>query len=203
MSDPGEEIGKEAASTAVKMLLGPIAKVGSDLVAGVVGDRVERCRKSKVAWQELNREAAAERARAILDERKITITEDIRPEHIDEILEGAKGVSAPEIRELFAQLLASAVDPSKKDQYRPEFVEIARNLQPLDALVLKTLAAQNINPSEVLRYLGGITKSGEDDLVLAIKNLARLDCVEPQPNTRVERNTLTTALGRRFIAFVS
>jgi hypothetical protein len=205
MGDVGDEMAKEAASTAVQLFLGPAANVLKDAVGGSVGDRIAAWRRRKPAWQELHQSEAVERAREILAKRDVkVVSEDARPEHIDHLLNAAKDASDPNIKELFARLLASAVDPARKKNYRPEFADVVRQLEPLDALVLKEFARPGSNPSLWRNEIAAAVGRNPDDVILAAKNLLRLECIEPQqPSQRIENAALLTPRGRTLLSLVA
>lgn len=60
---------------------------------------------------------------------------------IGHLIESAKWVEdEPELKELFAQLLANACDTDMSDAVRPTFADIIARMEPLDAKVLRALA---------------------------------------------------------------
>jgi Abortive infection alpha len=202
LSDTGEDLAKEAVSTAVKQLLAPTAEVGRDLVMGLAGDRIALWRKSKPAYQARQVLETAERARQILVDRGVEeISENTRPEQVEEILEVAKDVSAKEIQELLARLLAAAMDPQKQEAYRGDFLDTVKQLEPLDVLVLQELSGP-IEPSSAPRTLANLLKRSDDEIILALKNLERLECAEAQNNHRIQNNALITARGRMLLAIL-
>lgn len=86
---------------------------------------------------------------------------------------------APELQELFAELLVSASDTNRVNSAHPSFGTIIFELEPLDAKILALFRSigrrSNLYPREIERE-GGI---GQRDkrLMVAISNLARLGLV--------------------------
>src|SRR6266567_4418792 len=58
------------------------------------------------------------------------------------ILHAAADESREELQELYARLLAAAMDPNRASQVRRSLVEFVRQLDPLDASVLQQLTTQ-------------------------------------------------------------
>lgn len=59
------------------------------------------------------------------------------PEYIAiPLLGAAQSEPREEMQELWARLLANAMDPARAENVRPEFVEMLRKLQPIDAKIL-------------------------------------------------------------------
>ena len=55
-------------------------------------------------------------------------------------------VDAYEIKEMFANLLTKAMLKSQKDKVHPSYIEIIKQLDPYDAVLLKTIASRKVNP---------------------------------------------------------
>ena len=55
-------------------------------------------------------------------------------------------VDAYEIKEMFANLLTKAMLKSQRDKVHPSYIEIIKQLDPYDAVLLKTIASRKINP---------------------------------------------------------
>jgi hypothetical protein len=55
------------------------------------------------------------------------------------LLRAAYDESRPELQELWAQLIAAAMDPQRANKVRRSFIDTVRRLDPLDALILKEL----------------------------------------------------------------
>jgi hypothetical protein len=183
MSDPAEELSKEAISTAIEVFSEPFVKPLRDILGGFIVDRIEVWRRGQPAWQKLNQrqtllEAAEDsRGRGIREPSR-----DTKPEHIAEVFEAAAERSSPEIRTLFARLLRAAMDPNRARFYRSEFVEIVEKLEPLDAQLLSLCGDpsmwhddwQNKVAQKLVRY-------ERDEIELAGMNLERAWDALPYP----------------------
>ncbi|MCC8957628.1 DUF4393 domain-containing protein [Bradyrhizobium sp. Pear77] len=80
------------------------------------------------------------RTRAILRERDLAEAAPIAEQIAVPLLEAAQGDPRPEMQELWATLLANAMDPSRRDEVREEFISTLKRLHPTDALILKTMS---------------------------------------------------------------
>ena len=100
-----------------------------------------------------------------------------------------------ELRNLYANLLAKSMNSDTKDSVHPSFVEIIKQLSPLDAKIFKHLCMDFLNqanPIVNLRQLdkttgGGVTVvrnltllnlATTEDIALSIDNLERLKLIE-------------------------
>src|SRR5207247_8456868 len=72
----------------------------------------------------------------ILRDRNRSETAEVDEQIAIRLLEAAQGEPREEMQDLWARLLANAMDPTRKDYVRPEFIEALKKLQPVDALVL-------------------------------------------------------------------
>lgn len=144
----------------------------------------------------LNKEYNLEKTKVLLAERLKHVAEN-------ELVSPAPYVALPaiaalsysmdseELRDLYANLLSKAMVLGTKDKVHPSFVEIIKQLSPLDAIVFKEIMESSIKPiidlyisnsdevSEV-STIENITWLDRDyDIVLvALANLARLGLIE-------------------------
>ncbi len=61
-------------------------------------------------------------------------------------------MDSKELRNLYANLLAKAMNIDTKDNVHPAFVEVIRQLSPIDCLVFKTIMEREMNPIINLIY---------------------------------------------------
>lgn len=113
-----------------------------DIYGLLIGDKVKAARVRNL--EEIN-----ELRRKKLEDRGVK--EPLQPpEDIAiPILEAAQGETRAEMQDMWARLLANAMDPARAQNVRPEFVDTIKELQPIDALNL-TLA-RNVPPNKHLQ----------------------------------------------------
>lgn len=74
-------------------------------------------------------------------------------------------MDSEELRNLYANLLAKAMNSDTKDQVHPAFVEIIKQMSPVDSLVFKTIMERQANPIIDLVY-----NKYESDIPIAIES---------------------------------
>ncbi|QNT79427.1 Abi-alpha family protein [Entomobacter blattae] len=99
-----------------------------------------------------------------IDINRIT---DTNPEIIIEILEQAKNESNDELQDLWAKLLITAIVDKGKN-FRKQFIEIVKKLNPLDALYLNILYNMYLLASNNSFENKYTTKTNSDFLVLQL-----------------------------------
>lgn len=97
-----------------------------------------------------------------------------------------------QLRNLYANLLANAMDADTKDKVHPAFVETIKQLSPLDAQVFQHIYTHEINPlihlKESFSETGGfntlvqnitlISFAPSQQVAISIDNLSRLNLIE-------------------------
>lgn len=117
----------------------------------VFGDAIAETRKRRL-------DALARKTKKILHDRDVK--ERLQPpEHISiPLLEAAQGEPRDEMQELWARLLANAMDPARADDVRPEFIETLRRFHPIDAAILQRAGERrdsgSINDVETSHSMG-------------------------------------------------
>ncbi len=115
------------------------------------------------------------------------------------ILVAAADESRDELQDLWARLLAAAADPSRASHFRLAFIEAAKKMDPLDAIVLASVQQQQGEVSGTgLNKLASELGVSRDQLDLSCKNLKKLELFEGSQ----ERNFLTS-FGRELLRAVS
>src|SRR5271155_3893128 len=84
------------------------------------------------------RDALRRRTEQILRERDIQEARELSPNVAAALISGAQEEGRPELMELWARLLANAMDPSM-NTVRHSFIEAVRKMDPMDAIVLRYL----------------------------------------------------------------
>ncbi len=203
MSNPGEEIAIEAAKAAAVAIVTPAQEIVADVLGGLIGDHLSNWRKSKPAWQERNRRETAERAARVLEDRGVTKAADnSNPAEVERIIEASKDISDPDLREIFARLVAAAMDPNRIQFYRREFLTIAGTLDPIDALVLQKLdISADLAPSRKEAVAKQISRHPAE-VELAFRNLERLELIYTDRAGSPQRYPTLVTLGKQFLAAV-
>jgi hypothetical protein len=96
------------------------------------------------------------------------------------LLEAAQDESREELQELWARMLANALDPNRSNAVRQNIIETVRKFDPIDAKVLET--ASKIASSDSYQYIK--TESVKERLKVplgefevSLKNLEGQDCI--------------------------
>ena len=107
-----------------------------------------------------------------------------------------------EIIDLYAALLAAAVDPQRKTKFRRGYVDIVRGLEPLDALVLSELRHERTLHSTKLNFIATELNRGQDEIDVSFDNLKKLELVAQQNIGPSATSPNITSKGRQFLAVV-
>ena len=118
--------GKSANSPATWEVLGTTPE---DVVGLVIGDPLHFVRTAIASKYD-------ERITRLHRNRNVT-PEPVSPSLAIPLLRAAYDESRPELQELWAQLIAAAMDPQRANRVRRSFIDTIQSLDPLDALVLK------------------------------------------------------------------
>lgn len=169
-------------------------------------------------WEKwiLNGEYAIRETEVLLAEKLKNIPEEkiVEPEPyvaVPAIQQLSYSLDSEELRELYANLLASSMNADKKDEVHPAFVDIIKQLNPDEAKLLKYFSAQRTIPAvEVRSYSDdrsyfkivvklnfiipdGILESPQNYLVY-VDNLVRLQLIEIPADTHYADDSLYTAI---------
>jgi hypothetical protein len=175
LSDEQAKLGQElvkavrAASGYFTDILGDLPK---DLLGLLVGDRVKakRIEKCVMLWQ---------KTRERLQDRGIADPEPPSMKYAIPILEAAADEENEELRDLWSRLLAAAMDPNRRDAMRQSFIQVVKQMDPMDCVVLKAIrdnnnATWNTNGRDVIaRKL----ECSADEVLVSFSHLDELDCI--------------------------
>ena len=170
----------EAGSDLAKYAGRVLGTVPEDLVGLAIGDRL-RIKRVENATRIL-REAEAR-----LDARKVERREEINTKLIAPLLEAVSEESDKTLQELWAQLLANAMDPSSGVSLQRVLIETLRQFEPIDAVVLGHYATvgggKTQNPSDVAKALN----RRPTECAVSIKRLEGLGCFNELSTTSARR----------------
>jgi hypothetical protein len=121
----------DVTETAGGFLARVLGTIPEDTVGRVFGDWLHHSRLRNIGKLE-------QRTEELLLERKV-VAQPVSASVALPIFNAARDEAREEIQELFARLLAAAMDPSRRALVRREFIEIVKQIEPLDARVLEEL----------------------------------------------------------------
>jgi hypothetical protein len=191
---------EEAAKTAGKAINAAVqagkyvGEVLGDLphdLVGIMGDWVKH--KRARIWAELS-----VRTNEILRDRKVENREDVSPSVAIPLIAGAINEDRDGLKELWARLLANAMDPSRTHLVRPSLIELLKQLDPLDALVLQRLVASyphGAHGGDLAQDLAGELKVARDEAMLSLEHLHELGCLVHSPNEAPRTPITAKAIG--------
>lgn len=158
--EAGRDVGRYGAE-----VLGPLPH---NLVGLTLGDRIQTKR-----WENLLRllHKAKERLAAdgIIESEPVSLTVAVP------LLEAATYEDRDELVDLWARLLAAAMDPARAGDIKQDFIETVRKLDPVDARVFRTMR-HGITAS-TRDYIAGVLGVGPDRVEVSLIKLHGLGCV--------------------------
>ena len=130
-------------------------------------------------------------------------TQPVSPSVAIPLVKAAYDEGRPELQELWARLIASAMDPSRSGRVRLSFISTLKEFDPLDALVLKAFfEAGNLNSStDGPGYISNRIQQPVFEVRLSIDNLIRLNCMR-RANLN-ETYVILTAYGQALLTACS
>jgi hypothetical protein len=164
---------EESAKTAGKALdlirdaSGPIA----DAYGLIIGDRVHAARHRRL-------DQITRKTKKILRDRHLSETAEVAEQIAIPLLEAAQGEPREEMQDLWARLLANAMDPSRKDDVRPEFIAALKKFQPIDALVLSNFHQWGDNDYFNAGTVAPQLSLRESSVQVAMTTLASVGCLQ-------------------------
>lgn len=173
----------------IRQALGTIPE---DLLGIAIGDWLREKRKR-------NQERLKENTKRILEGRGVSPNQDAAsPVLFIAVCEAAMDEDRPELQDIWARLLAAAVDPNRANQVRSNFIAIVKQLDPLDALVLTKFSPQIAQPAR--NTIAQLLNKSPDEVEVAMVNLQRLNLVSGQYSEGVETGfALLTSTGRELL----
>ena len=153
-------------------------------------------------WEKwiINGEYAIEETKKLLEEKLKNVSEDkiVEPEPyvaVPAIQQLSYSIDNPDLREMYANLLAASMNSDTKWSVHPSFVDIIRQLTPDEAKLLKYLSAhpkqpfinvihklaKNAGYVEIIRHFTNISEGvcdNENGIFAYLDNLERLKIIE-------------------------
>ncbi len=149
----------------------------ADIYGLLIGDQVAGARKRRL-------DAIARKTKKILHDRDVKDQQELPEDIAIPLLEAAQSEPRESIQDLYAALLANAMDKRFSEDVRPEFIETVKELQPIDAVVLKFARDRYNEPSQ--RVFGSnhvydaLKKYRPTAIEVSLETLQRLKCINAQ-----------------------
>jgi len=200
---------KEFVRAGMEVMLSPFASVIDNVIGIAGGDWLQAIRDKRNAERPNNQAETLRVASKLIHERDVKPDPDTNKEKIAEILEAAQDETDARLRELYAALLAAALDPKRASLYRREFVDIVKRLEPLDVIVLPLLNTTAQMPPNRMTALAVRLNRNADEIELSFRNLLRLELVWQNsaiavtPLNPTPGQPVVTALGKQLLAIVA
>jgi len=125
----------ELVKTGLEVMLRPATEIAENALGLLGGDWLSEKRTR-------NRAKLKSKTDEILERRGAKLDTDPSPSVVIPLLMSAQDEGRDELLDLWAALLAAASDPARRKAYRREFVAIAKELEPVDIIVLMEIGRE-------------------------------------------------------------
>ena len=186
----------EVVTDAAKKIVGPPAERIGGMLADLIdvggGEylRAIRLRNADKMQQETLRIIHERHAEERMIEPPLSIAKPI--------MESAADENREELQLLWARLLANAIDPTRADRVRVEFVDTLRKFHPLDAVILREMTTPTVaqNQQQTADVLRECLDLPQDEILVSLQQLQKLGCIE----TNIAARFSITPFGRQLLA---
>jgi hypothetical protein len=163
------------AGTGLAAYLDRVSSTLPENLVGLLGDYVEHMRIRRLAdlWA---------KTREHLRIRGVTERVDVSPSVLLPLLGAAMDEDRAGLKELWARLLAAAMDPKRAEFVRPSLIALLKQMDPLDARVLERLAGSDYvatGPADVADHLAKELSVSRDDAYFSLDHLRDLGALLP------------------------
>jgi hypothetical protein len=187
---------EEESKELVEIVVGKMLEPATDAVVTMFGaaglDWLKEVRKR-------NADRFARKTKKILDERNVKDAVPPPPSILLPLLSAAEDEGREELLEIWARLMAAASDPAKLGLFRRDYIAIAKQLEPIDAVVLSHLYkmdGQSFQPSKFYALHQRVPVHA-DQLGVSLGKLYELGLT-----TETTTNPALQALGRQFMTIL-
>lgn len=144
-----------------------------DIVGLLVGDRVKVARFERLA-------RLMNDAKKRLEDRGVIEPEPPGLKHALPILAAAADENREELQDLWARLLAAAMDPNRQGVFRQAFISIVKEMDPLDALVFDEVVKAGGGPwvPTGRDAIAAKLNKSHDEVLVSFANLKKLGCID-------------------------
>jgi hypothetical protein len=165
-----------------------ISRPVANIYGLLIGDHIDAAR-------ERNLDALSRKTKKILKDRDLEETAPVSEQIAIPLLEAARGESREELQDIWAQLLANAMDPARRDDVRPAFINTLRKLEPIDALTLDAISQLPRQESWTTKEKVAAAMGARRELTeISIDSLYQAGCLYQN-----QRMYALSAYGREFL----
>lgn len=135
----------------------------------------------------------------LLAERGVKHPQPVTPALAIPLLRAAYDEGRPELQDLWARLLAAAMDPSRDGNVRQSFIVAVSQLDPLDARVLVWMSSYS--GPDIINLADRACKelnASQDEIQISFVNLAKVGCVYHEAQRR--QHPILVSFGRRLLS---
>jgi hypothetical protein len=139
----------------------------------------------------------------IFKRRNVTQTQPVSPSLAIPLLRAAYDESRSELQQLWAALIAAAMDPKLSGRVRLSLIELLKRLDPLDARIIQQITVHplTISQDNPVDHLSKCFDVSRDEVSFSLDHLYELGCLDAsQNNSPVPR---VTAKARLLVRAVS
>lgn len=198
MDDDSKEVLKALAEVAFR----PATELIDNVIGVLGGDALGDFRELQRARRRQRHADLSDNTIKLLKDRGVKEPVEPNAAAVDELADAAQNEPREELRMLWTQLLAAMFDPMRAPRFRKEFIEIAKQLEPLDAAVLPFLVdTARLDPSRLIN-VSSRTGADVDAVQNSFRNLRRLELTFEMSGGAPQVYPYVTALGRQFLACV-
>jgi Abortive infection alpha len=136
---------------------------------------------------------------ALLAERGVGDPQPVTPALAIPLLRAAYDENRPELQDLWARLLAAAMDPARAGQVRQSFIDAVRQLDPLDARILVWMSGYS--GPDIVNLADRACKelsASQDEIQISFVNLAKVGCI--QHESRRMQHPVLVPFGRKLLS---
>jgi hypothetical protein len=150
----------------------------------LIGDKVSAARVRRL--DEITR-----KTEQILRDRDVKERQELPEDIAIPLLEAAQGESREELQDVWARLLANAMDPERAHDVLPEFITTVSRLQPIDVLMLQIVSTASASKPVSEENAAERLKQSTDDRIeyrpaaarLSLARLEELKCTRRLPGS--------------------
>lgn len=185
-----------------------LGTIPQDFLAFVMGDRL-RFRRIK------NLIGYRDEIEKLLIERAVNVPKEISPSLAEPLLEAAADETDETLRGLWARLIANAMDPKKSGLVRLSLVELLKQFDPVDAVVLQHFTRHSFDIADdaargtpsvmAISDVASMLKSNSTEVEVSLLRLVKLQCVDQRliSDRHGMRHWAIAPAGRLLLAAVS